>query len=56
MTYAELKEKLEGLTPEQLQCNVTVYSWDYEEVLPAGLFINDGELDTLDEGHPVISI
>lgn len=56
MTYAELKEQLEQLKPDQLQCDVVVYSWNYEQFHIAGFFINDGHLDKLNEGDPVISI
>lgn len=102
MTYAQLKELLDQLTPEQLSCIVTIYFWDnkkaqtaafytqdyrietpmtyaqfrelcaqftteqlaynvlfttwHYEVSPASFFVNDGQIATLNEGHPVIRV
>lgn len=62
ITYQELKEFLESLTPEQLAMNVSVYSGDIDEAMPvfATGFNTDEEmgeaLDTLDLGHPILLI
>lgn len=60
MTYGELLAQLYELSPEQLKQDVTVYLSDIDEAIPGELRFNTEEdmgevLDTLDEGHPVIT-
>lgn len=60
MTYGELLAQLYELSPEQLKQDVTVYLSDIDETYPGELRFNTEEdmgetLDTLDEGHPVIT-
>ena len=60
MTYGELLAQLYELSPEQLKQDVTVYLSDIDEAIPGDLRFNTEEdmgeiLDTLDEGHPVIT-
>ena len=60
ITYRQLKEFLETLTPEQLAMNVSVYTGDLDETFPVfGTCFNTDEemgeeLDTLDPGHPIL--
>jgi len=60
MTYLQLREFLDTLTPEQLNCNVSLYTGDTDEAYPVlGACFNTDEemgeeLDTLDSGHPII--
>ena len=56
MTYRELIKQLEKLTAEQLDCTVTVDSLDRRECYPAGLAITENDHDSLDEGHPILTI
>lgn len=53
MTYGELLEKLYGLTPKQLNLDVTVQFGD--EYLPVGTLIVTKETDVLDAGHPYLT-
>ena len=60
MTYGELLAQLYELSPEQLKQDVTVYLSDIDEAIPGDLRFNTEEdmgevLDTLDEGHPIIT-
>lgn len=54
MTYKQLIEELQKLSPEQLSCDVTVEDGTENECYPAELRIADTEHDSLDENHPVI--
>jgi hypothetical protein len=54
MTYKQLIEELQKLTPEQLECDVTVEDSIDNECYPAELRIVGSEHDSLDEDHPVI--
>jgi hypothetical protein len=62
ITYAGLRAWIDTLTPEQLACNVSVYSGDVDEAFPVfGTTVNTDEemgeeLDTLDSNHPLILI
>ena len=53
MTYDDLRVALDKLSPEQLECDVTICQ-DNGEFFPAKLFITD-EADVLDENHPYIA-
>lgn len=53
MTYRELLEQLQKLSPEQLGQDVTVYDFDGAEFYPAS-FLPSVHTDVLDEEHPVI--
>lgn len=52
LTWGELKKLLEGLTPEQLDQNVTVH--DGEEFHPMNTLAITDETDVLDAGHPYL--
>ena len=54
MTYADLLEKLQQMTPEQLGCHVTAEDPYENECYPAALRIAGSTHDSLDEGHPVL--
>lgn len=57
MKYSELLQHLNNLTPEQLQCDVTVQlaaDCVGDECYPAELKICDYDHGVLDENHPVI--
>ena len=62
ITYQQLREWLDTLTPEQMACNVSVYAGDIDEAMPVfGTCFNTDEdmgesLDTLDPDHPIILI
>lgn len=56
MTYKELLEKLNKLTEEQLNCDVTVEIMIENECYPAELRICGKTHDSLDEDHPVIYV
>jgi hypothetical protein len=56
MTYKELINALLVLTPEQQDCDLTVYLKDSDEFLPAEFrVIEDGE-GVIDDDHPVFVI
>lgn len=62
LTYQQLRDWLDTLTPEQMACNVSVYAGDIDEAIPvfAVGFNTDEEmgeaLDSLDPNHPIILI
>jgi len=60
MTYLELAQKLDCLTPEQMQMDVTVSCDLSEEAVPVKFFYviqKDDILDgVLDVGHPVLTV
>ena len=59
MTYQDLFNALSKMTPEQLQCDLTVeIAMDYgsNECYPAELKICGLEHGVLDEDHPVIFV
>lgn len=58
MTYAELLEKLKGLTLEQLNCDATIHIIDIDEYYTIkGLdFADEDYVDVLDEDHPFLYI
>lgn len=55
ITYRELKEKLEKLTEEQLDMNVSFYDKMNDEYYSGGAFFITDEDDVLDKNHPVIT-
>jgi len=63
-TYRDLKEKMEGLSEEQLNMNITVFLQGIDEFYPAHFAITtgstenniDGNNDVLDPNHPVIIV
>ena len=55
MTYQDLLNSLSKMTPEQLQCDVTVEDGQ-NECYPAKLKICGVEYGVLDEDHPVIFV
>lgn len=58
MTYLELKQMIESLSPEQQNMDVTVYDWNLEQYFPAEEFLISDESfnDCLDNGHPYLTI
>lgn len=58
MTYLELKQMIESLSPEQQNMDVTVYDWNLETYFPAEEFLISDESfnDCLDNGHPYLTI
>ena len=59
MTYQDLLNSLSKMTPEQLQCDITVeIALDYgqNECYPAELKFCGIEHGVLDEDHPVIFV
>jgi hypothetical protein len=55
MTYGDLLSHLQTLDPHELAMNVTIHMGDVDDFVPVHLFwINSGENDVLDEGHPYI--
>ena len=56
MTYAELLDELQQLSPEQLKQNVTLYSIAEDEFVPAYMpDVTDSEEQVLDPNHFVIT-
>lgn len=56
MTFQNLLDKLQKLTPEQLNSDVTVCDSNRDEFVPVFEFkISDASNDVLDEGHPFLS-
>ena len=53
--YRDLLLQLQAMTPEQLNCDVTLMDTDME-LYPAGLFFWDENDDRLDFNHPVICV
>lgn len=56
MTYRKLREALNDLTEEQLDCDVTVEAALSDECSSAEFRVCDEEHDILDEDHPVIYV
>ena len=58
MTYAKLLEELKGLTPEQLNCDATIYLIDINEYFGIGGidFTDEEDCDVLDNAHPILFI
>lgn len=59
MTYGELLELLQRLSPEQLAQTVTIYHVNDDEFHPLQgdhLMVADEEIDTLDPGHLYLAI
>jgi hypothetical protein len=54
MKYRTLLEKLQEMTPEQLECDVTVEDPCEDECYGARLLIAGTHHSSLDENHPVL--
>lgn len=54
LTYQDLFEQLEKLTPEQRAQSVTVFDLQEEEFYPVNKVEFTGLDDTLDEDHPIL--
>ena len=55
ITYQDLREWLDTLTPEQLTCNVAVIDPYENEIIPIfDIGITNDTIDTLDSGHPFL--
>lgn len=55
MTYRDLLKRLQELSPEQLDCDVTIEDPYPDECYPVKEFrICDTEHKSLDEDHPVL--
>lgn len=55
MTYRELRDKLDELTDEQLDCDVTVHDLDDEYFPISSLETYDTE-GVLDDNHPFLEV
>lgn len=57
-TYETLLADLTKLTPEQLNCDVTIFNYELDEYCsPNRLkFATPEETDVLDENHPYLTI
>jgi len=61
VTYAELQEMLQQLTPEQMAKDVTIYIRGVDEYYPLSesdpcCLANKDETDVLDPGHPYLVV
>jgi len=57
MTFRELKENLDSLSDEQLDCDLTVYDPNEQEFYGANLDLSTTEeSDVLDKNHPYLAI
>lgn len=57
MTYRQLKERINKLSENQLDCDITVYKPDEDEYYPTHISVGiTEENDVLDEGHPYFLI
>lgn len=57
MTYKELAKEISKLSPEQQECNVTVFVASVNEYQPVtGELMVAVDTDILDAGHPVLQI
>lgn len=57
MTYAQLAEEIARMTPEQKECNVTVYVPGVDEFYPIDVVsYATPECDVLDPNHPILNI
>lgn len=56
MTYKELRDKIDKMTDEQKNCDVTLFDSDIEEffALDHLKFANENDCDVLDHGHPFL--
>lgn len=53
MTYQDILNKLQTMSPEQLQMTATVMNNDTEECYPiSSMEESDESIDMLDPGHP----
>jgi hypothetical protein len=55
MTYRELAQRILEMNEEQLNSDITVYD-NNGEYFRSTLEFSNKNCDTLDEGHPVISV
>jgi hypothetical protein len=55
MTYRELAQRILEMNEEQLNSDITVYD-NNGEYFRSTLVFSDKICDTLDEGHPIISV
>jgi hypothetical protein len=54
MTYQDVLNKLQAMTPEQLQMTATVMDENTEECYAiSSMQVSDESIDILDPGHPV---
>lgn len=56
MTYRDLVQRLQTLSEEQLDMDVTVWQENGEFVPVFGLFETADEADVLDANHPYLSL
>jgi hypothetical protein len=55
MTYRELLDRLEGLSDDELDSDVTVYDYEMDEYFPSTDLTFSVD-DVLDDGHPILLI
>lgn len=54
-TYRQLKEALNKMTDEQLDCNLSLH--DEDEYYPVEVSVKESEADdVLDRGHPFLEV
>ena len=58
ITYKQLKEFINRMTPKQLESNVTIHIDGIDEFVSVdhAELVNDNEEDRLDDGHPVLIV
>ena len=56
MTCRELRDLLDDMTEEQLDCDATVWMSGEDEYFPADFALDHDSEGVLDPGHPVIVI
>jgi hypothetical protein len=57
MTYVQLLEALQKLTPDQLGCNVTIdFEQNNEFYTVNRMYITTHWMDVIDKGHPVLFV
>lgn len=56
MTYKELAESILRFTPEQQNCDVSVFVTDLDEFLPLDCISCASNLQELDDNHPILNV
>jgi hypothetical protein len=56
-TYRKLKETLDKMTDEQLDCNLSIHDEISDEYYPVEVEVKESEADdVLDRGHPFLEV
>lgn len=58
MTYQQLKDYCDRMTPEQLAASVTIHLGSKDEFFPVdhAELVSDQEEDRLEDGHPILVV